>query len=121
MTLYRPLIWLLLLTSPCSFAEPQGQAQQEILHLMDFVKQSSCEFERNGKRYNAPKALEHIQKKYDHFIDEIQSAEDFVRLSATKSEMSGSSYHIYCPEQASQTSAEWLLTELMHWRQQAQQ
>ena len=67
---------------------------QEINRLLERVEASGCRFVRNGTRYTGAEACAHIQKKYNHFKDKIKSAEDFVRLCATRSEMTGHPYQI---------------------------
>ena len=89
---------------------------QEIDHLLNYVKTTECTYIRNGDSYKGPKAVSHIQRKYDYFEDDIHSAEDFIRLSATKSTMSGSKYHIKCPGKPEVTSSQWLLDELTRYR-----
>ena len=78
----------------------QEAYKKEINHLLEYVKTTKCSYIRNGDSYKGPKALSHIQRKYDYFEDDIHSAEDFIRLSATKSTMSGKKYHIKCPNQS---------------------
>ncbi len=56
--------------------------------------------------------MKHIKRKYDYFEDDIDSAEDFIRLSATKSTISGSKYHIKYPRKANAESGLCLLEEL---------
>ncbi|MGK0443793.1 MAG: hypothetical protein ACJA1U_000721 [Bermanella sp.] len=94
--------------------------QAEIQHLMAFVQQTACEYERNGTRHSGKDALEHIQKKYDYYEDDIQTTEDFIRLSATKSTMSGKEYWVHCPNKKAITSQQWLLDELNRLRQSYQ-
>ena len=89
---------------------------KEINHLLNYVKTTQCTYIRNGDSYKGPKAVSHIQRKYDYFEDDIHSAEDFIRLSATKSTMSGSRYHIKCPNQPEVESGRWLLDELARYR-----
>ena len=88
----------------------------EINHLLNFVSSSSCNFERNGSTHPAAKAVEHIKKKYDYYEDDIVSAEDFIKYSATKSTMSGKQYQIHCEGKKTITSKAWLLTELERFR-----
>jgi hypothetical protein len=57
-----------------------------------------------------------IKKKYDYFKNDISSAEDFIRLSATKSTMSGSKYYIKCAGSPKMESGVWLLQELEKYR-----
>jgi len=37
----------------------------EINHLLAYVKQTDCQFQRNGKSYNGKEAVKHIKNKYD--------------------------------------------------------
>ncbi|NVK37716.1 MAG: DUF5329 domain-containing protein [Gammaproteobacteria bacterium] len=91
----------------------------EIKHLMKFIAQSQCMYVRNGKKHTAKDALEHIKKKYEYYSDDIETTEDFIRLSASKSSMSGKPYTVECKGQATITSEEWLTKELIRMRQPA--
>jgi len=113
MRLRLMLLLLLLLTLSLS---AQDKTLNEINHLLNYVKSTECIYIRNGDSYKGPKAESHIQRKYDYYKDDISSAEDFIRLSATKSTMSGSKYHIKCPDQPEVESGRWLLDELARYR-----
>jgi len=89
---------------------------EEVEYLLDFVENTDCIYERNGKQYNGPEARDHIQKKYEYYKDEIKSGEDFIQYSATKSLMSGVRYKVDCPGEKQQFSADWLLIELQKYR-----
>lgn len=88
----------------------------EITHLLNFVEYSDCIYNRNGTKHSGPEARAHIQKKYNYYIDDIKSTEDFIEYSATKSLISGNKYEIYCPNKATQYSQDWLLEELTIYR-----
>jgi len=92
------------------------ETRESIEYLLEFVKSSDVTFVRNGKEYNAEAAHEHMKKKFDHFKKEVSSPEDFVRLSATKSLISGKSYKVILKDGTSSTCAEWLLKELEAFR-----
>lgn len=94
------------------------QAQDEINHLLSFVETSGCIYNRNGSEHSPKEAREHIQKKYDYYQDKINSAEQFIEYSATKSMISGKRYQVFCPEQPVQYSQTWLENELVRYRQQ---
>lgn len=87
----------------------------EIAHLLEFIEQSGCSFERNGSQYDSREAREHIQKKYDYLEDRIESTEEFIRHAATKSSMSGRPYHVTCDGKKI-TTANWLSSELASFR-----
>ena len=109
------LIALLVLTA----RQVHADKQSEIEHLLAYVENSGCEFERNGDTFDAHKAREHIQRKYDYVMrwasGRIKTAEDFIKLTASGSSLSGKKYYIICNGK-SQTSAEWLLEELTRFR-----
>jgi hypothetical protein len=106
-------LWPLLLAfSIHAFAS----AQNEISHLLGFVASTDCKYERNGTMHNGIEAVNHINIKYEYYLDEIKSAEDFIKYSATKSLMSGKYYKIYCEGLPVMRSENWLLDELMRYR-----
>jgi hypothetical protein len=89
----------------------------EIQHLLTFVQNTDCQYERNGTYHSGKDARAHIQKKYDYYKDSITTTEDFIRLSASKSTMSGKAYQVHCPNKKAITSKQWLLRELNQFRQ----
>lgn len=93
-----------------------SSTQDEINHLLNFISETQCQYERNGTMHTGKEAKEHIQKKYNYYEDDIKSAEDFIKLSATKSSMSGRHYKIHCPDLPELNSSEWLLKELHAFR-----
>ncbi len=109
----RFLVVLLVILSTAAYAD----TQKEITHLLDFVANTACKFERNGTLYGGIEAQGHIKKKYQYFIYKIKSAEDFIKYSATRSTMSGKKYTILCADMPVQNSADWLLEELKKFRQ----
>jgi hypothetical protein len=93
-----------------------ADTQKEINHLLEFVANTTCQYERNGSVYDGARAEKHINRKYEYFKDKINSAEDFIKYSATKSTMSGKHYKIHCDNIATQNSSDWLLNELKKYR-----
>ena len=113
-----PLIFrkvMLVLLSLCSL-NAVASTQDEINHLLSFVASTDCKYERNGTLHTGAEAVEHINKKYDYYSDDITSTEDFIEYSATKSKMSGKYYKIHCGNSAPIKSQKWLLTELQAYR-----
>lgn len=86
--------------------------EDEINQLMAYVESTQCQYERNGKKHSGAQAVKHIQKKYDYFREDIASAEDFIRLAAKESTLSGRAYQVHCEGRPAITSEEWLLQEL---------
>lgn len=112
--LLMSLLLLFALSNPASAAS----TNDEIEHLLNFVAESGCTFERNGNDYDSVEARAHIQRKYDHIKDKINSTEDFIQYAASQSSMSGKKYHATCNGQTI-TSKDWLTQELKRYRQQA--
>jgi hypothetical protein len=103
----------LLLVSP---AMARSMAE-EIDHLLAFITASPCAFIRNGVSYEGKAAVDHIKDKYEHYRDDIHSAEDFIARAATKSELSGKPYLVQC-DADTMPAADWLKKELATFRQQ---
>ena len=111
---FKKILSLILLLAMPALADTAN----EISHLLNYVKKTECIYIRNGTEHNGVDAAAHIQKKYDYFNNKgkIKTAEDFIRLSATESTMSGRKYTIFCPGQPKIESGEWLLAELKRYR-----
>ncbi|MEG0149301.1 MAG: DUF5329 domain-containing protein [Comamonas sp.] len=101
-------------------AAPSAQAQQEIAHLQDYLKNSGCEFQRNGSWHSSVQARDHLQKKYDYLVkkDLLQSAEDFIARAATESSISHKAYEVRCAGKAVEPASSWLQAELKRYRAQ---
>ena len=87
----------------------------EIQHLLHYLENPACEFERNGTVYDSKEARAHIERKYNSVKSHVDKTEDFIKYAATKSSMSGRKYHVTC-DGKKQTSAEWLHEELARYR-----
>ena len=87
----------------------------EIQHLLQYLENPACEFERNGTVYDSREARAHIERKYNSVRSHVDETEDFIKYAATKSSMSGRKYHVTC-DGKKQTSAEWLYDELARFR-----
>ena len=113
------LIYLLL---GCTIALGETAADRQksadsINYLLAFVERSDCTFIRNDTPHTAKEAAGHMRRKYDHFKDEIKTAEDFIRLSATKSLISGKPYMVKTKTGLLMKSETWLLKALESYRQ----
>ncbi|HEY2986913.1 MAG TPA: DUF5329 family protein [Candidatus Binatia bacterium] len=95
---------------------PGEDLTQTINYLLDFVVTSDCTFIRNGWSYTPKEASDHIKAKYNYFKKEIKTAEDFIRLAATKSEVSGRPYLVRTKTGQEMKSADWLSQALDDYR-----
>jgi hypothetical protein len=76
-------------------AAPPASEQKLIDQLLHDVGQMrDMVFIRNGTEYSALEAESHLRDKMDYFKDDIHTADDFIRLCATRSEMSGIPYRV---------------------------
>ncbi len=111
---YHWLIIILITFSGHIYATEKDEV--EIKHLLSFLASTQCLYERNGQMHSGEAAVKHIKKKYHYYLDDITTAEDFIKLSATKSTFSGQYYKIHCSNQSSVQSQKWLLSELNRYR-----
>jgi hypothetical protein len=108
---------LLILVAPRSMAAQQAEdLYTTVQYLITYVKQSDVTFERNFSSYNGTDAAAHINKKYQHFKDEIDTPEKFIELCATASLMTRKPYLVTTKQGKQQPSSEWLNTELAVYR-----
>ena len=103
-----------------SLAEPSPTAAQEIDLLIQRVESMTTRtFIRNGNESSADEAARHLRDKYGYFRGEIRTAEDFIRLCGTRSEMTKKPYLVKTGSTV-QPSAEVLTEELHHIRRPKQ-
>ena len=93
-------------------------ASEEIEHLLKIIAGSSCTFIRNDVEYSGAEAAAHVRDKYEHFKGDIESAEDFIALAASKSMLSGRPYLVRCAGEPVQPAAQWLSDALAAFRAQ---
>jgi len=113
---HKPLIILALFlfawsSSSIALSEKEG----EIEHLLQFIGSANCTFVRNGDSHPSSEAKSHINRKYNYVKSKIDTAEDFIKYTATKSSMSGEYYKVICNGNE-KTSKQWLLDELAAYR-----
>ena len=117
MALHRWLrrLWPALLLGWASLvsATPSPEEHLRIQALIQRVEKStSMSFLRNGTAHTAAEAAEHMQAKYAHFKNKIATAEDFVDLCASRSEMSGKPYMVKMGDAAPVEAGTFLKDEL---------
>lgn len=110
----RPLLpVLLLLAAGAAAADPSPRAdaaaEAEIERLISSLAHSGCEFERNGRWYDAARAMAHLRRKYDwlHKRDLAPTAELFIERAASRSSRSGQAYRVRCAAAAVEPAATW--------------
>ena len=104
----------LLIASAASAQAPSSATKNEVGQLFAALRQSNCEFSRNGSWYDAQKASDHLQRKYDYLLKKglVTSTESFIELAATKSSMSGKPYQVRCGKTPPVSSHSWFTSKL---------
>jgi len=71
---------------------------QTIDYLLQHIETSQATFIRNGVKHTPAEAAAHVKAKYAHFKGQIKTPEDFIRLSASKSLLTGQPYLVKTAE-----------------------
>jgi len=108
-------VMLLLAAGPAG-SQPSGQDARAIQHLIAYVAGSDMRFMRNTREYTPAEAAAHMEKKYWHFRDDIETAGDFIELCATHSLLSGKPYLVIDRQGQQHPTGDWLRTELAAWQ-----
>jgi hypothetical protein len=87
-----------------------------IKFLLDYMSKSDATFIRNGQKHTPEEAVNHIKAKYEHFKSEIKTPEDFIRLSASKSLLTGQPYLVRISDGKETRLDEWLTQALKQHR-----
>jgi hypothetical protein len=95
--------------------------EQTITYLLHHIETSNVTFIRNGTEHTPSEAGAHIKAKYEHFKGQIKTPEDFIRLSASKSLLTGKPYLVRTPAGKETLLADWLTEALKAHRAQTAQ
>lgn len=110
------LVAAIVSASPAKSAE---SLDQTISYLIEYIAGSKATFIRNGTSHTPAEAAEHIKAKYAHFKKEIKTPEDFIRLSASKSLLSGKPYLVRLPDGSETHLDAWLTDALKRHRSES--
>ena len=97
---------------------PPPETQTEVMHLLKFVQESDCQFNRNNTWHAGKDARLHLEMKYEYLAKRgvVEKAEDFIEKGASESSLSGKPYQIRCVDGKTLPSAQWLSEELRRYR-----
>jgi hypothetical protein len=98
------------------YATPSSQDAETIEYLIDYVSQSDMIFVRNFGKHIPERAASHIRDKYNYFVDDIDSPEEFIELCASKSLVTGSEYRVVDPAGNKLKTRDWLMGALEKYR-----
>ncbi len=102
---------------PPALAEP-NQGETVLIERLIALVGSSKEviFIRNGTEATPDAAARHLRDKYDYFRMDISTADDFIRLCGTRSEVTKRPYEVRFSDGYKQPAAEWLGAQLKKMR-----
>ncbi|MGJ7489012.1 DUF5329 family protein [Variovorax sp. ZT4R33] len=104
---------LLLAWGSLGAATPPPEEHALIQALIQRVeKMPTMNFLRNGSSHTAAEAAQHMQAKYAYFKEKIVTAEDFIDLCASRSEMTGKPYMVKMGDAAPVEANAFLKDEL---------
>jgi hypothetical protein len=66
--------------------------EQTVDFLLHRIETADATFLRNGQAHTPQEAVAHVRAKYEHFKGQIKTPEDFIRMAATKSLLTGQPY-----------------------------
>jgi hypothetical protein len=94
------------------------ELNRTIAYLLRHVARSNLIFIRNGVMHTPKDAETHMRLKYDYFKDDIRTPEDFIRLCASKSTMTGRPYRVKLPDGRLLRTDQWLRSALSQYRRE---
>jgi uncharacterized protein DUF5329 len=110
--LFRLLLILPFAVSLLRAAAATESTDQTIDYLLKYIADSHAVFIRNGAEHTPAEAFEHVKAKYEHYKKEIKTPEDFIRLAATKSLLTGQLYLVRSEGAQERRLDEWLTEAL---------
>jgi len=111
----RTALFALLLAAVAALAQATPSASEQKLIdtlILRVSNMKTMTFVRNGDAHNAADAAKHMQAKFDHFKDEIVTAEDFIDRCASRSEVTGKPYQVKLSDGVVRDAKEFLTAEL---------
>ena len=107
----RFLLSLTLLATSSFSSSAQTESEIEIRWLIQAVRDSDCQFDRNGTLHSAESAANHLELNYSRGKRYADSAEAFIERLARQSSWTGEPYRLICEGNA-MPAANWLTTKL---------
>jgi uncharacterized protein DUF5329 len=113
---HRQLASAILIVTFASQTFAAESLEQTVHYLIDHVATSDATFIRNGVSHTPAEAVAHIKAKYEHFKNQIKTPEDFIRLAASRSLLTGKPYLVRTPDAKEMRLDIWLTEALKQYR-----
>ena len=91
--------------------------EQTIAFLLHRIETADATFIRNGQAHTAQEAVAHVRAKHEHFKAQMKTPEDFIRLTATKSLLTGQPYLVRTSDGKEMPLNTWLSNALREHRE----
>ena len=111
------VLTLVLVAFQASAASRPAEEQASIDWLLDQISNSKATFIRNGKEYDAAKAVSHLKTKLTFAGRRVQTVRQFIVGVASHSEETGKPYEIRQPDGKQSPMATWLMERLAIYEQ----
>jgi Family of unknown function (DUF5329) len=108
MRIVAQLLALIAVTTLTAAPTHTESLDQSVAYLLDYIANSHAVFIRNGVRHTPAEAVAHIKDKAAYFKDKIKTPEDFIRLAASSSLLTGSPYLVIPPGRKEMRLDLWL-------------
>jgi hypothetical protein len=111
------VLTLVLVAFQASAVTRPAEEQAGIDWLLDQISNSKATFIRNGKEYDAAKAVSHLKTKLMFAGKRVQTVRQFIVGVASHSEETGKNYEIRMPDGKQGPMATWLMERLAIYEQ----
>jgi hypothetical protein len=105
------VVLALLVVAVLAAAAPSEAAKIESL-IQSVARLEGAKFVRNGSEYDAQAAADHLRLKLEKAGARVKTADDFIRLCASQSSMTGQPYEIHWDDGRVMTSEAFLRARL---------
>lgn len=87
-------LWVIMGICTTASAQAPDEVRKIEYLISSLEKMKDAEFIRNGTAYNSKQAAEHLRLKWKKGGTGIKTADDFIKLCATRSYITGQTYKI---------------------------
>lgn len=106
---------VLALFSGVGKAEDNTEKEKIVFLISSIENMKGAIFIRNGTEHDGKAAAEHLRMKLQRSGDKVKTADDFIRLCASKSFISGKPYTIRSPDGTTENSEQYFRKKLMEY------
>jgi hypothetical protein len=118
---YTLAILVFVIAAHAQAGTPTPLENQKIQYLISTIESlSNAQFIRNGTAYDAKSAADHLRLKLRGAGSRVATAEDFIRMCASVSSVSGSPYQIRFADGGTITSEAFLRQKLREFEETSQ-